>query len=217
MIKNIIFDFGGVIVHLDPPEAVRRFESLGITDARRQLDIFGQTGIFGDVEKGLITADEFCRALAKESQEKSGRFAGEENPTFTFEEAQWAWMGYMKHVPRKNLDNLLQLKQHYRLYLLSNLNPFIQSWAESPEFSGDGHGLNYYLHECYYSFQLKDYKPAPSIFQKMLDAAGLKACECLFLDDSERNIRGCEAVGMQGLLVEKDEDWTAKLNIKLNS
>ena len=57
MIKNIIFDFGGVIVHLDPPEAVRRFESLGITDARRQLDIFGQTGIFGDVEKGLITAD----------------------------------------------------------------------------------------------------------------------------------------------------------------
>ena len=76
MIKNIIFDFGGVIVHLDPPEAVRRFESLGITDARRQLDIFGQTGIFGDVEKGLITADECCRALAKESQEKSGRFAG---------------------------------------------------------------------------------------------------------------------------------------------
>ena len=51
----------------------------------------------------------------------------------------------------------------------------------------------------------------------MLDAAGLKADECLFLDDSERNIRGCEAVGMQGLLVEKDEDWTAKLNIKLNS
>lgn len=212
MVKNIIFDFGGVIVRLEPEEAVRRFESLGITDARRQLDIFGQTGIFGDVEKGLLSADEFCRRLAIEAKEKGGRFAGVDNPVFTFEEAQWAWMGYMKAVPRKNLDNLLRLKQHYRLYLLSNLNPFIQAWAESPAFSGDGHGIGYYLDECYYSFQLCDYKPAPSIFQKMLDAACLKADECLFLDDSERNVRGCEAVGMHGLLVEKDEDWTEKLN-----
>lgn len=215
MVKNIIFDFGGVIVHLEPDEAVRRFEALGITDARRQLDIFGQTGIFGDVEKGLLTADEFCHRLALEAQAKGGKFKGVDNPVFTFQEAQWAWMGYMKHVPKKNLDTLLHLRQTYNLYLLSNLNPFIQAWAESTEFSGDGHPLNHYLHQLFYSFQLKDYKPAPSIFQNMLAVAGLTANECLFLDDSERNIRGCEAVGIHGLLVEKDEDWTEKLDNEL--
>ena len=60
MVKNIIFDFGGVIIHLQPDEAIRRFEALGILDARQQMNIFGQTGIFGQVEKGEVTTDEFC-------------------------------------------------------------------------------------------------------------------------------------------------------------
>ena len=211
MVKNIIFDFGGVVIHLQPEEAMRRFETLGITDARQQMNIFGQTGIFGQVEKGEITTDEFCRLLALEAQQKGGKFVGVDNPSYSYEEARWAWMGYVKAVPRKNLDALLRLQQHYRLYLLSNLNPFLQQWAESDAFSGDGHGLRHYIPYLYYSFQLRDYKPAPSMFYRMMDAAGLRAEECVFVDDSPRNIEGCQAVGMRGLLVGKDEDWIGPL------
>lgn len=216
MVKNIIFDFGGVVVHLDPPEAIRRFESMGITDARQQMDIFGQTGVFGQVEKGEISAEEFCSRLALEAQQKGGKFLGKKHPVFTFAEAQWGWMGYMKSVPRKNLDTLLQLKKRYNLFLLSNLNPFLQQWAESTDFSGDGHGLAHYIPSLYYSFQLHDYKPAPSIFNKLLKSAGIRAEESLFIDDSPRNIKGCEAVGIRGMLVEKDEDWTDRLLDFLN-
>lgn len=216
MVKNIIFDFGGVVIHLQPDEAMRRFEALGITDARQQMSIFGQTGIFGQVEKGEITTDEFCRLLALEAQQKGGKFSGVDNPSYTYEEAKWAWMGYVKAVPRQNLDALLHLQQHYRLYLLSNLNPFLQQWAESESFSGDGYGLRHYIPYLYYSFQLRDYKPAPSMFRRMLDAAGLCAEDCVFVDDSPRNIEGCEAVGMRGLLVGKDEDWIAPLDDLLN-
>ena len=212
MVKNIIFDFGGVIVHLNPEEAIRRFISLGITDARQQLNIFGQAGIFGEVEKGIITDSEFCKKLALEAQQKGGKFQNESNPSFSFEEAQWAWLGYVNSVPKKNLETLLILKEKYNLYLLSNLNPFIQQWAESREFSGDGHGLGCYIPNMYYSFQLHDYKPSPSIFRKMLSQAGLNAEDCLFLDDSISNINGCETVGIKGLLVGKNEDWTDKLN-----
>lgn len=216
MVKNIIFDFGGVVIHLQPDEAMRRFEVLGITDARQQMSIFGQTGIFGQVEKGEITTDEFCRLLALEAQQKGGKFIGVDNPSYSYEEAKWAWMGYVKAVPRQNLDALLRLQQHYRLYLLSNLNPFLQQWAESESFSGDGYGLRHYIPYLYYSFQLRDYKPASSMFRRMLDAAGLCAEDCVFVDDSPRNIEGCEAVGMRGLLVGKDEDWIAPLDDLLN-
>ena len=216
MVKNIIFDFGGVVIHLQPDEAMRRFEALGIIDARQQMSIFGQTGIFGQVEKGEITTDEFCRLLALEAQQKGGKFTGVDNPSYSYEEAKWAWMGYVKAVPRQNLDALLRLQQRYRLYLLSNLNPFLQQWAESESFSGDGHGLRHYIPYLYYSFQLRDYKPAPSMFRRMLDAAGLCAEDCVFVDDSPRNIEGCEAVGMHGLLVGKDEDWIAPLDDLLN-
>ena len=211
MIKNVVFDFGGVVVALSYEQAVKRFEEIGLRDARRHLDPFHQTGIFGQVEKGEITTDEFCRLLALEAQQKGGKFVGVDNPSYSYEEAHWAWMGYVKAVPRKNLDALLRLQQHYRLYLLSNLNPFLQQWAESDAFSGDGHGLRHYIPYLYYSFQLRDYKPAPSMFHRMMDAAGLRAEECVFVDDSPRNIEGCQAVGMRGLLVGKDEDWIGPL------
>ena len=49
-IKNIIFDLGGVILTLDPMQAVRRFEEIGVKDAVKRLDSYTQHGIFGDLE-----------------------------------------------------------------------------------------------------------------------------------------------------------------------
>ena len=59
MIKNIIFDFGGVIVTIDQQQAVRRFEEIGLKNAAECLDSYTQSGIFGDLEEGKITAEEF--------------------------------------------------------------------------------------------------------------------------------------------------------------
>lgn len=215
-IKNIIFDLGGVLMWLDPEEAMNRFVSLGITDAHEQMNIFGQTGLFLDLENGTITADEFCHLLAKEAQLKGGRFIGEENPCFTYDEIQWAWKGYIKEVPQYLMDFLLTLKGKYRLYLLSNTNPFLQDWVRSDEFSQDGHSLTHYLDQLFCSYELHDYKPATSIFEKALKAGNIKAEESIFLDDSSRNIDAAESVGINGLLVHKDEDWRAALTKKLS-
>ena len=60
-IKNIMFDLGGVIMTIDQPSAVKRFKEIGLEDAERRLDPYTQSGIFGDLEEGKITADEFIR------------------------------------------------------------------------------------------------------------------------------------------------------------
>ena len=65
MIKNIIFDFGGVVICLDQSQAIRRFEALGLEDAATRLDPYTQQGIFGELEEGKITADEFMTELGK--------------------------------------------------------------------------------------------------------------------------------------------------------
>lgn len=41
-------------------------------------------------------------------------------------------------------------------------------------------------------------KPDPAIYRLLLDRNGLEAASCLFIDDSEKNVRGAEAVGMKG-------------------
>ncbi|MCC5618912.1 HAD family phosphatase [Nostoc sp. CHAB 5836] len=40
-------------------------------------------------------------------------------------------------------------------------------------------------------------KPDPAIYHLLLDRNGLDAARCLFIDDSEKNVRGAEAVGMR--------------------
>lgn len=63
MIKNIVFDFGGVIVDIDRDKAVQAFIKLGLADADTRLDKYHQTGIFQELEEGKLSADEFRKQL----------------------------------------------------------------------------------------------------------------------------------------------------------
>ena len=42
-------------------------------------------------------------------------------------------------------------------------------------------------------------KPDPAIYQVLLERNGLDAASCVFIDDSEKNVRGAEAVGMKAI------------------
>ena len=209
-IKNLIFDFGGVVIPLSPEKSWRRFESMGIKDARQQMGIYGQTGIFRQCEDGSIDAATFQHLLAVQAQEQSNYF-GNETPHFTFEECQHAWCGYIDRVEQYRLDNLLQLKEHYNVILLSNTNPFMVDFIETDQFSPARHPINYYFHRVFYSCQMKDYKPSLTIFQKLLDEACIRAEESVFLDDGPANVEAARQLGIHGLLVPGNEDWMPSL------
>ena len=40
LIRNIAFDLGGVVIALSYEQAVKRFEEIGLSDARKHLDAF---------------------------------------------------------------------------------------------------------------------------------------------------------------------------------
>lgn len=54
MIRNIIFDFGGVIAPIDRDRAVQAFIRLGLKDADSRLDKYHQTGISSSWKKGPL-------------------------------------------------------------------------------------------------------------------------------------------------------------------
>lgn len=60
----MLFDLGGVIITLDQSQAIRRFEELGVPDAAQRLDPYQQSGIFGQLEEGMISAEDFRRELS---------------------------------------------------------------------------------------------------------------------------------------------------------
>lgn len=201
MIKNLIFDLGGVIITLAPDEALRRFKNLGLENAEEQMDIYTQTGIFGQLEEGKISAETFREELSRQ--------VGRE---VTYDECRHAWLGYVKEVPQRNLDVLQRLRSEgYRLILLSNTNPFMMSWVRSPEFDGHGHSIDYYMDACYLSYQLGVMKPSTQFFHEVLMAEKIMASESLFLDDGARNVATASQMGMRTYCPENGADWTSKI------
>lgn len=200
-IKNIAFDLGGVVIALSYENAIKTFEEIGLRDARQHLDAFHQHGIFGDLESGRITPEEFRVEL--------GRIIGRE---LTMDECYYAWHGYVESVPQRNLDMLLQLRrQGYKVCLLSNTNPFMMQWACSPAFDGGHHPIGHYFDRLYLSYECKVMKPSPEIFQMMLDGQKTVADETLFIDDSPKNCAIAQTLGIHTLCPQNNEDWIPSL------
>lgn len=206
VIKNIVFDLGGVIMALDPAEALRRFKALGLSDAERYLDSYTQSGIFGNLEEGKITAEDFRSKLSS--------LTGHE---LTFDECKHAWLGYRKDVPQRNLDLLKELRaKGYRLILLSNTNPFMMDWALSSEFDGKGSSLNDYFDALYLSYRLGIMKPAPDFFRQVLDNENILPEETLFVDDGPRNVEAAGKLGFITMCPDNGSDWTGELRSLLH-
>ena len=200
MIKDIVFDFGGVRTTIDTNRALSRFEALGVNDPKEYINSYCQKGPFFELENGDIDAEEFCKALGKIC-----------NRDITYEEAKHAWCGFITEVHTEYLEFLQQLRAHYRLSVLSNTNPFIQSWARSPQFTPCSKSLDDYFDILFLSYQMKASKPGDEIYRKMLTAGSMIPEETLFIDDSDKNLEVAAQNGIKTLKVENGEDWREKL------
>ena len=204
-IKNIAFDLGGVVLALSFEQAVKRFEEIGLKDARQRLDAFEQKGIFGDLESGRITTEDFRREMSL--------LIGRE---LTAEECYHAWHGYVDYVPKRNLDAILILRERgYQVCLLSNTNPFMMQWADK-DFDGEGHPISYFFDAMYLSYQCKVMKPHREIFEMMLKGQQAQPEETLFVDDGSRNVEAAAALGMRTLCPQNNEDWIASVEAILS-
>ncbi len=204
MIKNIIFDLGGVIITLDEKEAFRRLKELGAKDVK--LDPYTQNGIFGDLELGKLSAEDFRRELSRMVKRE-----------LTFEDCKYFWLGYRKELPERNLNFLKKLRaKGYRLILLSNTNPFMMDWALSKEFDSKGSSLEDYFDALYLSYRLGTMKPSQDFFKKMLLSEGINPKESIFIDDGKLNVEVAQALGLYTMCPENGSDWTGKLSLMLN-
>lgn len=204
MIKNLVFDFGGVIADISRTRAVQAFYELGLKDADTRLDKYHQTGIFQELEEGTLTADGFRHEL--------GKLCGRE---LTPAETRQAWLGFFTGVDSRKLEYMLELRKSYKVYILSNTNPFVMSWARSPEFSPAGKPLDEYCDKMYLSYQIGITKPAREIFDYMVKDSGMLPAETLFVDDGASNTRAAEELGFRAFRPENGSDWREELSAYL--
>ena len=153
MYKNIVFDFGGVMVDFDPHKYL--------------IDLFGNRGLeeevydltFGSREWRLLDAGRITRREANERMLERARAVGR---GFEVEGVLDDWMSMLR--PRRRMQTLVeQLKQRgYCVYYLSNIPEDVLDLLMHRDFEGlfDG-GVA--------SCEVKINKPDPRIYQALLD------------------------------------------------
>lgn len=195
-IKNIVFDLGGVIIDLDRDCSIKRFKEIGVADIEEYLDPYEQKGVFLELENGGVTLEEFRVKLEAITGKR-----------ITTEDVNYGWMGFVQAVPQYKLDYILELRKNYHVYILSNTNPVVMTWAKTSAFSEIGLPVTAYCDKFYASFELKVTKPDPRIFELMIQDSGMIPAETLFVDDGRLNVETGKKLGFVTYQPINKEDW----------
>jgi len=195
-IKNVIFDYGNVIFELDFQKLEQAFKDIGIPDTASFFTHKVQNELFDQLDLGSISPTEFRNEVR--------RIAGK--PDLLDDDINNAWNALLVGIAEGNHDVLLEMKDKYRTFLLSNNNEmhydYIMRYLKD-NFDLDDNSS--FFEKDYYSHLMGMRKPNAEIFEFVLNTNGLVPEETLFIDDSPQHLEAARKLGIKTALVEKPE------------
>jgi len=197
MIKNIVFDIGGVLLKFNPENYLDYFNYSGEKVKALRKNIF-TSPMWKEYLKGTITTDDFKNELITA------------NPTFKKDILDILDVDNLTYLmPPMDasitfLNNML--KQGYKIYILSNINDGTLKYFK------DNFDIDSKVYGAIYSCQVGILKPDKAIFNLLLEKYDLVPAETLFLDDTKKNIDTAAELGIQTIWFR--EPYTALLEAK---
>ena len=194
-IKAIIFDFGNVLLEWDPRNVYQRFFPNDPESMERFLEEvnFMEWNLLQD--KGRP----FVEGVAVLSQ----HFPHYSHLIQAYHDY---WIDSLGDAIAGTVSILLELKEAgYALYGLSNWS------AETFPHARSKHDFFDLLDDLVISGEVGHVKPAPEIFQILLDKIGRPAQECLFIDDSLPNVRQAQEMGFDTVHFQSPDQLRAAL------
>ncbi len=183
MIKNIVFDYGAVLIDWNPHYLYDPY--------------------FGDRAKADRFLGEICtlewnttldggRPFHEACLEKAAQYPEFKEPIMMYETG---WRKMVNGEIPGMFDVVKTLKDRgYKIYGLTNWSAETFPWVREtfPIFT--------LLEGMVVSGEEFLLKPGPEIYNLLLKRYGLKAEECVFIDDNPANAEGARRVGMKGLV-----------------
>ena len=190
MIKNIIFDFGNIIVKFNEYNLVSEFtdneeiKKFLIDEVINSDEWVGK----GMLDLGIISLEEAANRI----NEKTNNIHKDEVTNFL--------LGFSNKLIIN--DNILEIIENlrnkgYKTYVLSNTNKVtFDLFRDKLEPFFDGLVLSY---------EINMIKPFEKIYEYLLETYHLNPNECIFLDDREENIITANRLGINGRVIKKDD------------
>lgn len=198
--KTVIFDMGGVLVDLDIEDCKKVFrEELGYEGIDEIIDACHQKGIYGDLEEGTLSAEDFRAIVLAESRQGVSP-----------EEVDRAMSHILVGIAPYKAELLKKMSESYDLCMLSNNNPICLPFSKKM-FEAAGVPLEKVFRKCYMSFEMKALKPSEKFYKAVLADIGRSSEDVIFIDDSQKNVDGAIAAGMPAVYYEPGTDLAALL------
>ena len=177
MIKNIIFDMGNVIFNYDRDYLLHHFYNGKDFDLLKEKTFKN----WELLDEDAISLDEYYENVKKELPFPLSLYALSALKTWEY------FMDYNKEV----ISLIQELKQNgYKLFILSNITKhFVNVQYKFPilkEFDG-----------LVFSSLIKVVKPNKEIYEYLLEKYNLNPKECIFIDDTKKNLAGAARFGIK--------------------
>ncbi|MCQ3035172.1 MAG: HAD family phosphatase [Bacilli bacterium] len=196
MIKNVIFDCGGVLTNCVPFEYVK---ALGLSKEMEEelSNVIYNSKIWEKSDYGMYkTQEDMIEAFV------------EENPSYEalirkFFSPGWMMFYYPFQIGQNFLIKLRE--EGYKIYILSNYA------AEGFAYCENTYDCFKYIDGKVVSADVGVIKPDPRIYKILLEKYNLNPEECIFLDDRERNCEGARKVGIKSIVYKHNVDEIYKI------
>lgn len=194
MIRTIIFDIGNVLAGFAWEEHYRRF---GYTGERleRLAEATVKSEAWNEYDRGVLSGEEVIRKFIENDPEL------EADIRRTLADVEGMVVRYDYAIP---WIEELKRKGYQTLYLSNFSERAAEECAKSLDFLPhmDGGILSY---------REKVIKPMPEIYQLLIDRYHLIPEECVFLDDTQKNLTGAEVFGFHTILFRNQEQAREEL------
>ena len=194
MIRNVIFDFGQVMIRFEPSIMTAPYASG--EDLATVAEVVFDREYFDALDVGAMT-DEEAKAAFKTRL-----------PRRLWETACLVYDNWIRNLPP--IEGMAELvrdlkKAGYSVYLLSNISRYFSSHKEA-------NPVLYEFRDWVFSAEVGLVKPDPAIFRLAVEKFGVAPAETLFVDDNPQNLEGAAAVGLSTYLFDGD---AARLRARL--
>jgi 2-haloacid dehalogenase len=199
-INAIIFDLGGVLIDWNPRYVYRQ-----IFESEERIDWFFENICTSDWNENQDAG----RSLQEATDELLAKHPDYESEIRAYYGRWEEMLGGPIHA---TVDILRQIKDKgkFKLYALTNWS------AETFPVALERYEFLHWFEGIVMSGEERTRKPFRDIYETLLNRFKIDAPQALFIDDSLRNVKGAEAVGIRGIHFEspqKLKDQLEELNI----
>ena len=179
---NVVFDIGNVLVHWEPRALYRK-----IFASEDEVEWF----IANVCNSDWNLEQDSGRSFAEAVREATARFPEHADAIAAYD------LRWHETVPGP-IDGTVGILEELRqrgtpLYAITNFNQ--DKFRETVE----RFAFLRTFRDIVVSGDERLLKPDPAIYRVLLERNGIDAAACVFIDDSEKNVRGAEAVGMKAI------------------